>query len=254
MKGKIKIDKIAEWMFLALLIVQAGFIIYFNLSDIRCSLDYDAANTFYHYMEVIKNGTMRLEDWNHTTTLELDGSFLFVVPLYYITNDIFLSVGIGNIILMILYIFVIYRIMHYAGVNKMFTYFTLCLVLTPYSFGMLEYFNMMFFGGACYSVKTLVPLIFLLLVQLLTKKDFKEKVERIELGIVVILYAGLLFVTAFSTGIYTMLCGLLPMITCMGIDIWTSGGWKGKYNWKHISLVVGTFILFVIGYVLHNDF
>lgn len=254
MKGKIKIDKIAEWMFLALLIIQASFIIYFNLSDIRCSLDHDAANTFYHYMEVIKNGTIRLEDWNHTTTLELDGSFLFVVPLYYITNDIFLSVGIGNIILMILYIFVIYRIMHYAGVNKMFTYFALCLVLTPYSFGMLEYFNMMFFGGACYSVKTLVPLIFLLLVQLLTKKDFKEKVERIELGIVVILYAGLLFVTAFSTGIYTMLCGLLPMIACMVIDIWTSGSWKGKYNWKHISLIAGTFILFVIGYVLHNDF
>ena len=117
MKEKLGFNKVAEWLFFGLLVIQVGYIVYFNLSDIRYSLDYDAANTFYHFMEVIKNGTLKLEDWNHTTTLELDGAFLFAVPLYYITNDIFLSVGIGNIILMILYIFVIYRIMHYAGVN-----------------------------------------------------------------------------------------------------------------------------------------
>ena len=251
---KEKITKTIEWLFLALLIIQSGFIIYFNLSYIRCSLDHDLANTFYHYMEVIKNGTMQLPDWNHTTTLELDGSFLFAVPLYFLTKNIFLSVGISNIILMALYILVISRIMHHAGVSKLFTYFTLCLVLTPYSFGMLEYFNMMFYGGACYSIKTLVPLIFLLLLQLLTKENYKTTVEKAELIASIALYTGLLFVTAFSTGIYTMLCGLFPIIICMIIDVWNKGSLKGIYNLKHIVAIVGTFVVFLIGYILHNRF
>lgn len=263
---KEKIEKIAESLFLFLLIVQFIAAAAFNLYDIRCSLDHDAANTFYHFMEVIKNGTMKLPDWNHTTTLELDGSFLFAIPLYFVTKDIFLSVGISNIILMILYLFTISRILHHAGAGRKFMYLTLCLVLTPYSFGMLEYFNMMFFGGACYSVKTLVPLLFILVIQLLSeerereekgqqaKGELRQGAKRAEFIIAFVLYFVLLFVTAFSTGMYTMLCGLLPVFICILIDIWTEGTNRKKYNQKHAVMLAGTLVLFTAGYILHNHF
>ena len=254
MKKKFGVDKVLEWLLLGLLFVQISFIVYFNLSDIRCSLDFDVANTFYHYMEVIKNGTMRLENWNHTTSLELDGSFLFAVPLYYITKDIFLAVGISNIILMVLYLLVIFRILWHAGVNKMFTYASLCLAITPYSYGMLEYFNMMFYGGACYSIKTLIPLLFLLLIQILVKKEAYVKRERVELGVIIALYVGFLLVTSFSTGFYAMLCGILPMLMCLMSDVWIDGGWQKKYNKKHIYLIIGTFVIYIIGSIMHNNF
>lgn len=242
-----KIDKIAEWLFLLLLIIQFGFIAYFNLSDIRCSLDYDCANTFYHYMEVIKNGTMKLADWNHTTSLELEGAFLFAVPLYFLTKDIFLAVGIGNIILAALFILVISRILYYANVSKKLTYFTLCLVITPYSYGMLEYFNMLFYGTSWYSIRTLVPLIFVLMLQILAKKEYSGKYEKAELVGASVLYVAFLYVTSFSGGIYTMLCGIVPLAGCMVIDIWTNGKIKGAYNWKHVVMLAGTVVVFLIG-------
>jgi hypothetical protein len=61
----------------------------FNLSDIRYSLDADFANTVYHFRQVIAQGTIALPDWYNTTSLELDGSFLFAsaavlsVPQYF---------------------------------------------------------------------------------------------------------------------------------------------------------------------------
>ena len=75
--------KIMEYLFLAVLLITGGSVVYFNLSDIRCSLDLDFANTIYHYMEVIKQRTMMLPNWHHTTSLEWDGTMLFAFPLYF---------------------------------------------------------------------------------------------------------------------------------------------------------------------------
>lgn len=112
MKKKILFSKMLEYMFLLLLILVGGEIVYFNLSDIRCSLDPDFASTIYHYMEVIKQGTLQLSDWFHTTSLELDGTMLFALPLYFVTKNIFTAIGISNILIMLLYIMAIGRLLH----------------------------------------------------------------------------------------------------------------------------------------------
>lgn len=203
-------------------------------------------------MEVIENRTLRLPDWNHTSTLELDGSFMFAIPVYFIVRNIFLAVGIANIILLGLYLFAVSRILYHSGTQKACIYLTLCLVITPYSYGMLEYFNMMFFGGSCYSVKTLVPLLLLLLFQLFGEDTKMPKAHKAETVFVGIMYAVLLFVTAFSTGIYVMLCGIFPIILCMGLDIWTDGTKTHKYNKYHLGLLAGSFLTFIFGYILHK--
>jgi hypothetical protein len=162
-------------LFLLLLCAQLVMLIRFNLSDIRYSLDADFANTVYHFRQVIAQGTIALPDWYNTTSLELDGSFLFALPLYYLLHNIFLAVGIANLLFIALYIRIVTELLQCAGVQRRLILFTLCLLLTPYSFGMLEYFNMLFFAGACYSMKVLVPLLLILLLSEQPAAEFRVR-------------------------------------------------------------------------------
>lgn len=256
-KQSINKSKIVKFVrggdFSLLLLFQIGMIFYFNFSDIRNSLDSDFANTIYHFQEVIKNGTLNLENWNHTTSMELDATFLFAVPVYYLIHNIYTAVGIANMIYVVLYIVTICGIFRGLQVKKRYLFFTLCLVLTPYSFGMLEYFNMMFYGGACYSLKTLVPLLFIWLFMLFEKQGERKREKGLK-AIVLLLYFFLLFVTSFSTGFYVMLCGILPLFGCMILDILKTGAWSGRYRRSQIGLAAGSVIVFVTGYLLHQKF
>jgi hypothetical protein len=235
-------------LFLLLLCAQLVMLVRFNLSDIRYSLDADFANTVYHFRQVIAQGTIALPDWYNTTSLELDGSFLFALPLYYLFRNIFLAVGIANLLFIALYIRIVTELLQGAGVQKRFILFTLCLLLTPYSFGMLEYFNMLFFAGACYSMKVLVPL---LLILLLTEKK-ETKIHRL---LQVLLFLFLLFMTVFSTGFYVLLCGILPVLLCAALQIWKQGGPKpGQCGRKMLTLLAATILTAAAGYAMHQHY
>lgn len=254
MKGKRILMKrrIVEYGFLGLLIIQFGFILFFNLSDIRCSLDPDFANTIYHYMEVIKSKNLKLQDWYHTTSLELDGSMLFALPLYYLIGDIFKSVGISNIIITVLYLVVIRRILKEFNIENSIIYLTLTLIITPYAYGMLDWFNMLFYGGACYSIKTIVPILLLLILILLKNKSYNSKWKKIELLLFSLTYFFLLFITSFSTGIFVALCGLLPIFIWMFIKMFLDGVPKEILD-KKIWIIWGvTATIYVLGYLLHK--
>ena len=179
--------------------------------------------------------------------------FLFAVPIYYIVRNIYISVGISNIIYIFLYIITISGILKNIHIKKQYIFLTLCLVLTPYSFGMLEYFNMMFYGGSCYSLKTLVPLLFIWIFLLFEKQENSRK-EKLRRAIVLCLYFCFLFITSFSTGLYVMLCGIVPLLCCIVLDIWKAGTWTGRYHREHIGLITGSFIMFGAGYLFHQKF
>ena len=251
-KKKLNFYKVIEYLFLVVLLVTGGSIVYFNLSDIRCSLDPDFANTIYHYMEVIKQGTMMLSDWNHTTSLELDGTMLFALPLYFVMGNMFTAIGISNILIMLLYVVVIARLLHLYKVDRLFIYVTLILVLTPYEYGMLDYFNMMFYGGACYAVRTIVPILLLLVLSLLMKETYKSKIGKVELVAFSGGYLYLLFATAFSTGIFVVLCGIVPIFVWMILEMFLQGTPKFVLK-KRVWLVwFVTVLTFVSGYLFHN--
>lgn len=243
----------AEFIILAMLAVQVAMIAYFNLRDIRYSLDTDFANTIYHYREVIKNGTLNLKGWKNTTSLELDAVFLFAWPLYYLVRDIFTAVGIANLIYVFLYIVTVTGIMKLADVERKYIFATLCIILMPHSFGMLEYFNMMFYGGSCYSLKTLVPLMCIWLILLFAKEGSSRK-ERILRRAAFCAYLFFLLITTFSTGIYVTLCGIIPILACCMFDIWKSGNLFGKYNRNHAFLLIGSVIAFLAGNAAHNKY
>lgn len=252
MTKKIQFVKVMEYLFLALLIFTGGSIVYFNLSDIRCSVDPDFACTVYHYMEVIKQGTLELPDWFHTTSLELDGTMLFALPLYFVTKNIFSAIGISNILIMFLYVIAIECLLRLYKVDRMFVYVALILVLTPYEYGMLDYFNMMFYGGACYAIKTLVPILLLLIFSMLGKGKYRTRKEKIELSIWGMVYLYLLFATAFSTGTFVVLCGLLPIFVWMVMEVFLKGSPEYLLD-KKVWITWGATILsFAAGYMMHN--
>lgn len=250
--NKNSFERIIEYLFLALLVFVGGSIAYFNLLDIRCSLDPDFANTIYHYTEVIKHGTLNLPNWYHTTSLELDGTMLFAVPLYFVTKDLYTAVGISNILIMLIYIVVISRLLSLYHVDRMFIYITLILVLTPYEYGMLDYFNMMFYGGACYAIKTIVPILLLLILGLLHKGTYKERRGKIELAAFGVIYLYLLFATAFSTGIFVVMCGILPILVWMILEMFLEGSPEFVLKKRVWGVWMITILTFVAGYLLHN--
>ena len=252
MLNKFSFEKIIEYLFLALLLFVGVSIVRFNLSDIRCSLDPDFANTIYHYTEVIKNRTLNLPNWYHTTSLELDGSMLFAVPLYFVTKDLFIAVGISNILIMLIYIVVISRLLRLYHVNRVFIYVTLIFVLTPYEYGMLDYFNMMFYGGACYAVKTIVPILLLLILGLLHRETFRDRRGKTELVAFSAIYLYLLFATAFSTGIFVVLCGILPIFVWMILEMFLEGSPEFVLKKSVWGTWIVTILTFGLGYLFHK--
>lgn len=249
----VRFAQLDEGLILVLLVIQIAMIAYFNLRDIRNSLDNDCAITIYHFREVIRNGTLNLQNWNHTTSLELDATFLFAWPLYYIVRDIFTAVGIANLIYMMLYIIVIGGILRCVHVNRKYILITLCLVLTPYAFGMLDYFNMLFYGVTFYGLKTLIPLLCIWNLLLLEQQSTTRR-EKWGKAVVLCVYLFFLFITSFSTGIYVMLCGIFPICCCVLLDIWKSGKWNGRYNWRQAGVLLGSLPVFIVGCMLHQKY
>lgn len=255
-KLKIKqetIEKVVEYVLLGLLVVQFVLLCYFNLTDVRYSMDHDMANGFYHCREMIRNRTINIPDWHHTTSMELDTTFLFAIPIYYFIHDLFLASGISSIIYIVLYVVTIYGILHCMGVEKKFIYLTISLVLTPYTFGMLDYMNMLFFGVSWYTVKTLTPLLLIWLLLLYGKWRAFTKKQKIFTGVVTAVYFIMLFITSLSTGIYTLMCGIIPIVAYMLFEMWLDGSVRDKFNKWHLALIVASFVVFVIGYKIYGS-
>ena len=160
-----KEDKVLTTLCLCLLLVQVILVFYYNLTDLTRSLDADAAGAIYHADRIIQEGTVHLSDWKLTTSLELDSSIFFAIPLTFLTHDIFRSVGLANLIWIIIYLLVIERLTANCGMKLMYRLLAMTAVIITYSFGMLEYFNMLFYSASQYTVRVLVPLVMILTLQ-----------------------------------------------------------------------------------------
>ena len=49
-------------------------------------------------------------------------------------------------------------------------------------------------------------------------------------------------------------CGIVPLVLCMAIDIWTDGENTHKYNLAHVGLIVGSLLIFLVGNVFHGHY
>ena len=202
-------DKYIELGLGALLVIQFLLFSVCNLTLIDNNLDCDNAKMFRHIMEIWERKTIAIPDWAYMTTLELDCGSLLAIPLYGLTNNIYLAFGISNIIFTALFIAVLF----YLFQGKELLYPLLCanMLCIPYRLGMLDYFNMMFFAGTQYIIKVMVPLILVgIVLNVEREKEKQGKLSKLTIGFM-FLYVGLLFLTCMSSSVYVMACGIVPI-------------------------------------------
>ena len=186
-------------------VIQFVFIAYANLFTIREVMDNDMAKLFVHIAEMWESKSVLIPGWVYDTTVEIDCSSVLAVLFYGITGNIFVSFGLANIIFLFLYLYIIKRFAETAGFAPEAGKLAMLAVMIPYSFGQLLYFDMMFFGGAYYCMKAAVPL---LAVYLLVSGDPFRK-DRLFLAVICLAF---IFITAFSSGTYVFVSGLLPVL------------------------------------------
>ena len=237
--------KYYELFLLLLTAAQILFLAYMNLFESPQMIDYDGAKLYMHAMEMWRNKSVFIPDWKYITTMELDCSLLLAVPFYAVFHNIFLAFGLSNLIMICGFSGVIYAIFRQTPYRRHAPAAVL-LVLTPYAYGMLEYFNMMFFNGAQYVIKVMLPL---LLILLLTVPAGRRKRKGNLLLIVV--YSLLLFLTSLSSGVYVMFCGLLPLLLYTGFDFLYHREIR-KYSRYHLIIGAISFAAFAAGCLSGN--
>lgn len=195
-----------------LLIVQILMIAVCNIKLIDNNVDCDNAKLFVHIREMWEQKTWFLPSWVYMTTLEIDCSSLLALPLYGVTGNIYLAFGLANIILLGIFIAAVF----YLFWEKPFVYPVLAmnLICIPYSMGMLDYFNMLFFAGAQYIIKVLVPL---LIIAILVHQEKNSGVDKKVKITIFILFCFLLFITSLSSGVYVFVCGVVPVLLVYGL-------------------------------------
>ena len=204
---KYKITPFEAGLFI-LLFIQFILLAVSNLTLIDMNLDCDNAKLFRHIVEMWRNKAIFIPDWSYTTTVEIDCASLFALPIYGITKNIYLAYGLSNIILTAIFIASLFFLFR----GKSFLYPLLCanIIIIPYRIGMLDYFNMMFFCGAQYIIKVLIPI--LLVGIILFLENLPESKAQKRIGFFFILfYIFLLCLTSISSGTYVTFCGLLPL-------------------------------------------
>jgi len=240
MQKKFKISPL-EIALLVLLIIQFGLIAYCNLTLTDINLDCDNAKMFRHIVEMWRNKKINIPNWNHVSTLELDCASLFALPIYGLTQNIFLSYGLSNIILTAIFIAILFFLFQ----DKPLLYPLLCanFICIPYRIGMLDYFNMLFFCGSQYIIKSMVPILLVALLLYAEKKELSRH-EKIIYILFDLFYLFLILITNISSGSYVTLCGLFPILLIyLGIKFFS---WKKMPPITYITLAL-TALLIVIG-------
>ncbi len=197
-----------ELFFGFIALVEFAYLCYINIFKSRYAIDHDLAKLFVHTREMVKNGSFIVPGWNYMTTGEFDCTSLIAIPIIALTGNLFSSFGIANVVNIVLWTTVLLRVSKNAGLNRSGRFLVLMLAYIPYEFAMVGYTNMMFFAGGQYVYKVLVPM---LMVMLLTDKK-KLSVAHILLTVV---FAILLFTTSVSSGLYVLMCGILPIVACI---------------------------------------
>ncbi len=191
-----------------ILIIQFLLIAVCNIKLIDNNIDCDSAKTMLHAKKMWEHRSCIIPGWSYTTSLELDIPTILAVPLYALTNNIYLAYGIANIIFLAAFISLVFFL--FRGKELIYPILACILLCIPYSIGMLDYFNMMFFSCAFYVVRVALP-IFLVALLLWAEQNVNRKKHFYEY-IPLMLFETLIFLCAFSSGVYVLFVGIFPIL------------------------------------------
>lgn len=245
MWGKLKENLFLKILFF-ILFIEIGLIIYANFALMRTNIDCDSAKLFVHAIEMWRNGTPIIPDWAGVSTLELDCSTLLAVPLYGLTQNIYVSFAIANVLFLLLLLSTVFYLFD-SKEHRVLAVVSSILICIPYRIGMLDYFNMLFFNGSQYIIKVIIPI---LVLALLVHKN-SEKNDKIKFIVFGIIYGVLLFVSCLSSGIYIILCGVLPVL--VGCFLWRVFNGK-RITGRYVVVAIESVLTAGAGFFLHSKY
>jgi hypothetical protein len=143
------------------------------------------------------------------------------------------------------------NIFHVLDIRYGIRFLILGILLTPYSGGWLDYFKMLFFAHANYSIKALIPvLLFLNIFSLDEKKENGNSIFVWKKYFFLIVYFLLFIISSISTGLYTIVCGVVPILIFLFINMWKKSDFKEiKIQAK---LWIGTLLCGIAGLLIHK--
>ena len=196
---------------LAVFVAEVLYYVYCNFVHMQHSIESDLAKMMVHTIEMARNKTFLIPNWNYTTTAEWDTAALPAVVFFMLTGNIYLSYALVNTLTILFWGFVINRLMTQAGLERVWRLLALAVVFGHFDMDDTWYTaDMLFTAGAQYTYKVLLPLLFLTLLyaEPAKRRDKKQVALTVLFGIMMV-------VTGASSGIYTLLCGILPILLCL---------------------------------------
>lgn len=219
----------------------------YNFKFLRLQVDFDSSSGFMQLVEIWKQKTFLIEDWEYQTTLGWDIPMSLAVFFYAVTKNVFFSMGLANVIITLCMIVVIYDILRECKITVANRLFCLMIFLMPYSRGQLGYAPMLFTGTASYSFKILIPLL-LLDAYLRFRDNKKRKLSFVIAGLGI----ALSFLTGLSSGVYVLLCGVLPLIISFVVTLVIRRDYKGLLEKRKIIIYAALFCG-MIGFVINSS-
>ena len=201
-----KKEKVIGNILLFFIIAQGLAIFLINLLQTDTYLFSDNTLAIRHGIEIWRKGIF-LENFNYYSTLEIDNAAFLAIPLYFLTGNLGLSLGIVHVVLYVFTIYLICSIFKNSGYDTKYGYLAGFFLFTPYVIGGLDWGNMLFVTVGQYEFRVIVMLsIINLLIIALSKKDIlKEHIPLLILNMV------LCFWTTLSCGNYVLLMIVLPL-------------------------------------------
>ncbi len=194
-----------EIVFGGILFLQILTIFIFNLTQLRYMADFDSSSGMAQIAEIWKQKTLLIKGWEYQTTVGWDIPLIFAIPLYGLTKNVFVSIGIMNNLFVLGFVAVIYDILRKSGIKVKNILLTLILFFTPYTLGQLGYVPMLFASTASYAMKVMISL---LLIDLFVRFDAGKTWKRNWLPLAFFVLFS--FISAVSSGVYMLICGILP--------------------------------------------
>lgn len=207
---KLKQISLIEWILFVIFIIQLSLTVYFNLELLESHMGYDSSWSYLKAALIWKEKALVSDVWTDQTSVFLDSSMLLAAIIYGITDKLFLSYGLSNLIVLSGAIVLLYKIAGIMCFDKKIQLLCINLTICPYmvnGFSIendLGYFNDFISGPAFYSLRALI---FLLVIYnfLLLKKGIINKVG-ILVSMILCALAGL------SSGIFMIVVIIFPCI------------------------------------------
>ena len=207
MKSSPRLSGILDKVLLVALTAQMAFIMYMNLFRGYTMIDFDSSSAYMHEMEMGIQGKLFPFEYSYQASLDLDGAAVISAFFYRFTGNIFLSRGIANNLVVLLYLFIVSSVLKKLSLSETWRRFGTLLFFIPYSMYILGYWRTLFAGGGFFAFRALVPLLIISLILDIDKdKGFKEYAPSALFTLFIV------FLTGLSSGPYVMLCAVFPLI------------------------------------------